>query len=760
MASDGESKPHHATSFVFTTLISKVNSMNTKRISLAVMAVFLTAAAVTPAMACFVRSPQPVQVWLDHINVEIVDQVAVKTYHCTFLNPNRRAVVGGTCYMELEPGSHVTKMSVNVNGKKGQAEVLNQRKSNQVFAEMINEGGSTALLEYYGAQLIQTKIPAIAPGGTVVVKLEYTTVLKKKNGLVRLQMLNTNPKAAMQPLKSASVRIGIKSSKALKNVYSPTHKIKLVESPKHDVVVQWGQENYLPQQPFVLYYQIADDSIGASLLTHREAGEAGHFMLMLSPTLGTGVGAVAEKDVLPKDIVFCVDTSGSMLQGDKMTQARRALEFCTTHLRPNDRFNIVDFSTSVRTMSEKGLIQATPENIARAKRYITHLAPRGGTAIDEALSISLDQLRGSDRMKMVVFATDGLPTIGERSPEVILRNVAKRNTEDVRMFVFGAGFDVNTKLLDFLAVKHRGEAEYVLPQEDIEKKIAGFYDRVGSPVLTDLTIQFDGIQVEDVFPRQVSDIFRGEQIILYGKYTGSGTHKVRITGKMADKVQTFEYAVNFPEISVDEKHGFVPRLWAGEMVDFLMDEIRDKGRPEPELVSEVTRLAKRHGIVTPFTSFLMVQDNCNKPHQSQVAEFSKRLKNPGNLLANQSYGSVAVHNAWQQSRNKKSRLASGNSTAQYLQATDGLRQEGRNTQAMAAIRFVGNRTYYKSSGVWYDSRYDQTKAKQLQRVKVGSSQYLGLLSSQPNISKQMAQGNVVVNVKGQWYQFEDKDRSS
>ncbi|MEK6237705.1 MAG: VIT domain-containing protein, partial [Planctomycetales bacterium] len=278
-----------------------------------------TLAVLAPSSdACFMRSPQPVSVWLDHITIDIKDQVAVKTYNCTFRNPNPRAVVGGVCYMELEPGAQVDDMSVLVDGKEYKAEILDVEKAKKVFTDMVKQGGSPALLEYYGNQLIQTKVPRIAPNSTVTVKLTYTSLLKKKGDVFRIQCLNTNPKASLQPLKSASVTVNITSSAPLKNIYSPTHKVKLVEVEDADISVQWKQDNYLPKHPFVLYYQTSEESVAASVVAHRELDEDGYFMMMLSPTIGTGAGKVTDSQILSKDVVFCVDSSGSMINGGKM----------------------------------------------------------------------------------------------------------------------------------------------------------------------------------------------------------------------------------------------------------------------------------------------------------------------------------------------------------------------------------------------------------------------------------------------------------
>jgi Ca-activated chloride channel family protein len=610
------------------------------------------------------------------------------------------------------------------------------------------------LLEYYGNQLIQTQVPKIAANGTVKVQLTYTTVLENRGGLVRMQMLNTNPKALMQPLQSASVKVKITSKQSIKNIYSPTHPIKIEEVPDADVMVTWSQQNYMPKHPFVLYYQIAEDEVGASILAHRELGEDGHFMLMLSPTIGQGAGAVTEDKILPKDIVFCVDTSGSMLNGNKMEQARAALKYCVENLRDGDRFNIVDFSTGVRAFKENNLVAVNDQSRAEALKYVQKLSARGGTAIQEALEASLGLLQDDGRLKMIVFATDGFPTIGERQPDAILKGVAKANQKDVRIFVFGEGFDVNTNLLDFLALNHRGEADYVLPDEDIAKKIAAFYDRVGSPIMTDLKLSFEGIEVQDVHPRQIADIFRGEQVVVYGKYSGTGKHRVKLTGNFKGEVREFVYELDFPEYTADDKNAFVPRLWAGKKVDFLLNELRKSGTEDKELVDEITQLAKKFGIVTPYTSYLMAEDIVTQDQAAQQAFLFGGVRRerglaPGSPAADKMDAVTAAKNA------AELRLQAGKGGAGYFyeQAEKELKRQGRDGTALEAIRYVGSRTFYKSGDDWCESDYDPAKVKNLRTVKVGSDEYFKLLDEDARLAKYLAQGNVVLQVKKQWYRF-------
>lgn len=742
----------------------------------------------TVTKACFMRAPQPVQVWLDHINVDIVDQVAVKTYRCAFKNPNGRAIVGGTCYMELEPGTQVNNMSVLVDGKEMHAEILGVKKANQVFQEIVRKGGSPALLEYYGNQLIQTRIPRVEPGKTVMVKLTYTTVLKKRGDLIRLQMLNTNPKALMQPLKEASVTVNIRSSEPIKNIYSPTHEVKLVEKKDWDISVEWKQKNYLPKHPFVLYYQTSPDKVGASLVAHRERNQPGYFMMMLSPTQGQGTGKLTEQQILPKDVVFCVDTSGSMLENNKITQARDALKYCLNHLRPGDRFNVIDFSTTARHFNRGGLLEFNEGTKQKALAYAEALSARGGTAIEEALLLSLKHLEtdtasstSKQRLKMIVFSTDGLPTIGERDARKILKTISQKNTENVRLFVFGEGYNVNTKLLDFLALEHRGEADYILPKEDITQKISQFFDRVGSPVMTDVTFDFDGAGVLDVYPRQIRDIFKGEQLLVYGRYTGSGSKTINVSGMINGVRATLSYQLDFPKVSMDDKNCFVSRLWAGQKVDFLLEEIRknNTSHPNQELVNEITLLAKQHGIVTPYTSFLMADDTVlgNTPipalqayrGQSKLQRERRQLNwnieeklkaDQSSIQAEGSLRQSQILDAQSSNRDRNAAGKSGNASRFYLQAEREMKKVGKKGSALQSIRYIGNRTFYKSKGTfWNESLYDPQKHKDLKMIEVGSKDYFQLLDQDQRLAKYLSLGNVILQVDQRWYQIKEQSKS-
>ena len=329
-----------------------------------------------------------------------------------------------------------------------------------------------------------------------------------------------------------------------------------------------------------------------------------------------------EKDILPKDICFVIDTSGSM-SGEKMEQAKKALEYCVHSLGKKDRFNIVRFSTDVETFRDE-LTPVKKQAIDEAGEFISNLVARGGTDINWSLEKALSMKSGDKRPFLVVFLTDGKPTIGTTDPKAILANVASKNQKGVRVFVFGVGNEVNTHLLDQISGGTKATSQYVKPDEDIEVKVSSFYDKVSSPVLANLKLKLGDIGAYDYYPREMPDLFKGTQLLVLGRYKKDGHVAVQLTGDLDGKKQSFVYEESFP---AEEKSGeYIANLWANRKVGYLLDEIRLKGENK-ELVDEVVALGKEFAIVTPYTSYLIVEDD--KPRTARATPPPPAARRPG-----------------------------------------------------------------------------------------------------------------------------------
>ena len=361
---------------------------------------------------------------------------------------------------------------------------------------------------------------------------------------------------------------------SVRNIYSPSHSIDVKNKGEKAASVSFETSNN--DNDFQLFYGLSNNDFGMSLLTYREAGKDGYFLLQLSPK-----DNITEKDLVNKDIIFVLDTSGSMADEGKMVKARSALLFGIRNLRDGDRFNVVGFAGEEHLM-ESGLIRADASGKKRGEEFVGKLTPTGGTNINDALKASLRQFDSNDRPKLLVFMTDGLPTVGEQNVEKIINNAKEIKVDGLRLFTFGVGYDVNTRLLDKLAAENSGAADYIEPKEDLEVKVSNFFTKVNSPVLTDLELDFGGVITDLLYPRKLTDIFKGTQLTLIGRYKNVADIEnisLRLKGKAGKETRTFEYKnLDFPFRT--EANNFLPRLWATRRVGWLVEQIRSKRRKQ------------------------------------------------------------------------------------------------------------------------------------------------------------------------------------
>ncbi len=734
---------------------------------LAVLVLPLLLLLALPAAACriIIRPPHPphlpppprapARVALQHVDlheeVAVRDQVALHTLRATFHNPHP-AVVEGTYYLEMEAGAEVSRFTMMVNGKEVVAELLDAVKARTIYQTIVNQMRDPALLEYVGSQLLQARIFPIPANGNVSVTVQYTQALETGAGMMRINALDAVSRSTEQPIPRVSFQATVESAIPIKSVFSPTHAIDVARTDDRRVKVSFEQSNYQPKTWLTLYCALAPDDIGIHLLTGADDAGKRYFMMTCSPKI-----AWEEKDRIPKDVVFVLDTSGSMA-GEKMTQARNALAYCVNRLDPADRFNLVDFSTEARVYSET-LVEAAPERRQGALKHIERLEARGGTAIAEALERSLKMFAaGGDagRVRILVFLTDGLPTIGERDPDRILSAVKGWNAAGVRAFAFGVGNDVNTRLLDRLAADHGGARDYVAPSEDIEIKVSAFYDKVSAPILTDLAVTADGLRLFDVYPRKLPDLFRGSQLVLYGRLEGEGKHEVTLTGQVRGGKRTHRATIDVSDPAL--KHDLVPRLWATRKVAYLLDDIRLRGAQQ-EVVDEVVALAKQYGIVTPYTSYLITEDTPvstlpvrpGLPPPPPAAPFfdgRRADRERGELRAKAAEAPQAGREAVETARAMNRMGGAGAASAPAADALSAAPAE-KAAEAVARdkgvdlrqrIRYVGSKTFYAQGGVWYDSLFKEGDAKDAKTITFLSPAYEALLKEKPGIAKFLALG--------------------
>jgi Ca-activated chloride channel family protein len=543
--------------------------------------------------------------------------------------------------------------------------------------------------------------------------------LTADNGLVRyVYPLNTE-KFSVFPLESVSVSVEVRSSQPVRAVYSPSHPVAVSRESDRLVRAGYEDQDVLPDSDFALYYSIGE-SEAFHLLTFRDPDDPvdpdGFFMLLLAPRPDVQTGAI------PKDILLVLDRSGSM-EGEKFQQAQEALRYILRHLNPEDRFNLITFSTGVETYADR--LRPASE-AAEALPWVDSLSAEGSTDINRALLEAISLVDG-ERPTYLIFLTDGLPTEGVQDSQQILDNFSASAPDGLSLFAFGVGYDVDTFLLDSLAQNHHGSSSYVLPEEQLDEVLSAFYARISTPVLSNLSLAFGDFSVYDVYPEPLPDLFLGSQIVVAGRYRQPGTAEISLTGRVGNSTQTLTYPdQEFIAATQDASASLaaLPRLWATRKIGYLLNRIRLQG-PDEETIDQVVRLSIRYGIVTPYTSYLVTEPVLlGAAEQERIAaEEFQNLQAMGTAPAS---GAEAVQKAVDQGS-----LAAAPAAA------------APPVEAASTIRIVGARTFVYSDDTWIDTAYDPDS---MTTVKVAflSDDYFSLVKADPALGAAFALGQSVI----------------
>ena len=708
----------------------------------------------------------PLEVSQHHVDVKIQGPVATTSVDQEFFNPNDQRLEGFYLF-PVPKGAHIEKFSMDIGGKMVEAELLPADKARAIYEDIVRKMRDPALLEYAGRDVFKVRIYPIEPHSRKQVKLSYTELLRYDSGALTYTYPLGTEKFSAQPIKSLSLKVEVNAEQPLASIYSPSHKVEIKRDGANRAVVGYEASNEKPETDFQLVCTQDTHDVGVNLMSYKAGGEDGHFLLLAAPSV-----ASKELKPAPKDVVFVVDSSGSMA-GAKIAQAKKALEFCVENLNADDRFEILRFSTEAEPLFGK-LSLADEANRKLASSFIHGLKPMGGTAIAEALKSALrtrdmgQSGEGSGRPCVVIFLTDGLPTVGETSEEGILSTVAKAGAS-VRVFTFGIGSDVNTHLLDRLAESTRAFSQYVLAKEDIEVKLSNFFTRIKEPALTNLHLDFSGdVHVSKMYPAELPDLFKGDQIVLAGRFSGSGDVEVKLTGMAAGHEVEFKYKVRFADHNTERE--FIPRLWATRRVGFLLDEIRLHGE-NAELRDEVTVLARQYGIVTPYTAYLIIEDESRRdvpmasqslPQMGADRSAVSRAKAAWGGFKDNKSGDGAVADARSQNQFKYAEQAGGAISSGNREAFAGAvaarpaekAEVDRLAQYTQQTKYVNGRAFFQNGKQWVDGR-SQNLSKRLQ-LKFNSDAYFEFLAKHPETAPWLALGqNVLLAVDDTVYEISD-----
>lgn len=699
-----------------------------------------------PMPACIAPNPAVFRQSSD-VRVELVDRVL--RYEITETYVNRGNRVGEADFMfPLPKGAAFQDLKLSINGQMVSGETMNADRARQVYEEIVRRQRDPALLEWMGYGLLRARIFPIAPGEEKKVVVRFQTVAEREGDALRVDYFRgaaTNQWATNQDAQSrTSFFLTYPADPMYGTAYSPTSSIfeqrygDDADRPDGSGGSSFASSSRRSMRRFeireargevtLLIPVRRSNSAAITMLANAPGNDDGFALITLSPP-------AVRPAAIPRDLTFVIDVSGSM-SGEKIEQARAAGKQLLQTLSPMDRFRLIDFSSDVRTFRDDFSV-ATRENIRAADRYLDQLEAQGSTNISGALDEALSSKVQAGRLPIILFLTDGQPTVGERDASVIAANVAKQRGPR-RLFTFGVGADLNVSLIEQLALEGRGTASFVRPEESVERAVGIVASRLTSPLVTDVRVHADGVRLLKMHPSGPMDIFAGEDLVILARYDGSGDATLRFDGQTTSGPVTWTSRVNFPDRT--RENPFVARLWATQRIGYLSAEKRKHGDSQ-EIDDEIRSLGEQFGIPTEFSSYLVVEPGMNERRLTGTA--GGQLNSVVTGVATAGTGSVAVPmtvGAAPSVQFEAAKTAAAQRSATSLSAIDAISTARNDTN----VRRSGNVTFVLRDGVWTDVRYK--KSGTVLRVKPYSDAYFKLLELEPDLRDALAVGERAIVV--------------
>lgn len=655
----------------------------------------------------------PLRVNRYHINIAINNQLTTTKIKQVFANLNDFEV-DGIYIFPVPDNVAISNFALSVDGEPVTGRMLSHNESRMVYRSSIRQGHNRALMEHLDTRAFVADVRGITANSLRNIEFEYSQIVQVDNDLVKYAYPLSLAKAAGAPIADLAIKMDIESDSELGTIYSPSHEIEIDRDDDHHAHISYTGHDIDPDNDFQCSYSVSDESFGMTLLTHRaDESEDGYFMLLISPKY-----EVNKTDVIEKDFIFVLDHSGSMA-GKKVRQAKEALRYCVNNLNDGDRFNLILFNTDITSLADRlnrreewvggerapysttlshRLLDAK-DGRERALAFIEDIEGRGMTNINDALLTALSEETDPNRPRIIVFLTDGCPTVGVRNTTHILKNVNQANKHQSRIFIFGVGYDLNVRFLDKLAADNGGSRNYVEPHEDIEAAVSSLFRKMNEPVLVNVELNFGQILTKELSPSVLPEIFRGEQLTLLGRYESHGETLLKLRGKIGDEAQEFSKNVHFAKL--DEDNDFLATVWAQHRIVDLVDHAALNGYSE-ELRKEIERLSRDYDVITPHTSFEREADG----------SFRRRYVSH-------------IDNAYDPGRSADD-IIIGVKEIEFRRSTRAMHHYDN-------IKYIGRKAFQRFDGMWVDTSYDGQSERK--KIEIDSDEYLDLADKSNELVK-------------------------
>ncbi|MGE3107784.1 MAG: VWA domain-containing protein [Phycisphaerales bacterium] len=720
---------------------------------------------VVPYQRCYVIRDNTPRVSLEAVEakIDIVEQVATTTLTITLGNDTQQNLEA-EMVLPVPDGSAVRSFILgaapHMQIQEPTARLLPRDEARRIYEEIVRRAKDPGLLEFAGYNMVRSSVFPVGPGGTTVT-LTYEHVVSRDGA--RVDYLLPRSQSLENTGVKWNISATIKSKSPISTVYSPSHEITTQRVGDGELKVALMHPDNTQPGSFRLSYLADNRSISASLLAYPDPEVGGGYFLLLA---GLPQERERRQHEAPKrEVMIVLDRSGSM-KGEKIEQARNAALAIVDGLNPGESFNIIDYSDSIAMFSEKSVVKDA-KTLADARSYIAGLESNGGTNIHDALLTAVRPKPADGALPMVLFLTDGLPTVGNTSEIDIRNDTSRANAYKRRIFTFGVGYDVNAPLLDKIAETTRGSSINVLPGENVESAVSAVFRRLEGPILSEpalASIDRDGNTLpratRELMPAALPDLFEGDQVVLLGQYKDADELRFRLKGMDAGQERSYEF--HFKLDGATTRNAFVPRLWATRKIAMLVDEIRQRGAEAPsastadpnttdprtrELVEEIVRLSTKFGVLTEYTSFLATQPGENHPPTRY--SLGEATKEACDNLQSRAVGMRTGNAGVAQSMNVKAQAAQACSNIGNAWYDDNM-----NRVSITTVQQVDDQTLFRRGAKWVDARImvKDEEAKPDRVVEFGTPEYFDIaraLADEGRAGIISLRGDVYLMLKGE-----------
>ncbi|MFH1533011.1 MAG: VIT domain-containing protein [Pseudomonadota bacterium] len=689
--------------------------------------------------------------------VAIVEQSATTTLDVTLRNPGP-AQQEAELILPVPAGAVLSGFDFKGKAAEPTARVLPKDEASRTYHGLVARVKDPALLEFAGYNLLRTSVFPVPPYGTQIVRVVYETLCPSDGDRVDYLLPRSE---AVDQTTPWEIEVSVATKRLLSTVYSPSHALETSRAGANRITATLEHGPTAVPGPFRLSYLVEKgEGVAASLFAFPDPKIGGGYFLLLA---GLPADAATDRPPIPREVTLVLDRSGSM-NGEKLDQVKTAAGKILEGLRPGEAFNIIVYHQAVDLFSERPVLK-NASTMKAALRWIDAVDSTGGTNIHDALVEALRPRPLPGLLPLVLFLTDGLPTVGTTS-EVAIRDLAmQHNPWGRRIFTFGVGVDVNTPLLEKIASETRAVATFVLPGESLDEKITRVFKRLSGPLLADTKLRLvDGEgraapgRVRDLSPGTPPDLFEGDQLVVAGRYIGDEPLRFELSGNLLGQQKAFRFTFDLDKATT--RNGFVPRLWASRQIGTLIDVIRQAGADSPlapdrarimndpklrEIVQEIIRLSTEFGILTEYTAFFAVEGS---PLDDPEENARRALENFVERAVKTRSGLDSVNQDVNRFNQANQRVLNPRNT--YF-------DKKMNPVESSSVQQVGDRAFWRKGDRWVEGRLmnkqrggGQVKPSKI--IRFGSEDYVDLvdrLSAEGRQGTVAMEGDILMELDGE-----------